>query len=365
MGSRDCSSRRGDIGLPHARHLADSLVARPAAGWRWLMTAVPPVAGSSGVVVFLGAGFSYVAGVPLAAHLFDVEPTVDRITRQRLVERVQRGWRRWHDACRGSPEEYLAELEGTGGPEWRDAVWYVGLVVALQMGRLQRVGFQDQLTVTRQNIDRTTQNQIHESFWTAIFRSTSAVTVITTNYDVLAERGLRIIPRPRVPRPGFHYGFGEEYLAGGGYPSFSHIRRIVTEGSIPLLKLHGSVSWSIRDGRLVKYHDCRPAIGGDALLVAPVRGKRPPEVLLPTWELARTALANASVVISVGYSLPTYDDLVCELLAATAHDASFHLLDPDPAIGDRYRDKLNRNIVQHAGLPDALPDVAVACEAVG
>jgi len=321
------------------------------------MTLARPLARTSGVVVFLGAGFSYVAGVPLAAQLFDAEPKVDRITRQHLVERVQRGWRRWYDARGRSPEEYLAELEAAGGPEWKDAVWYVGLVVAMRMGRLERVGYQSYLSITRQNIDRTTQNRVHEDFWTAIFRQTSTVTVITTNYDVLPERGLRTMPRPRVPRPGFHYGFGEEHLAGGGYPSYSHIRRIVTAGSVPLLKLHGSVSWSLRDGKLIRYHDCRPAVRGDALLVAPVRGKRPPDSLLPTWELARAALENARLVISVGYSLPPYDDLVRDLLAASAPDASFHVFDPNPAAGDHYRDQIGREVDQHRGLPDSLTDV--------
>jgi len=314
-----------------------------------------------GLVVFLGAGFSHVAGLPLAAHLFDAQPIVDRITRERLVERVQRGWRRWRRTGGGSPEEYLAELEAAGGPEWKDAVWYVGLVVALRMGQLERVGNQSHLTVTRQNLDRTTQNPVHEAFWTAIFRRTSAVTVITTNYDVLAERGLRTGPRPRVPRPGFHYGFGPEYLAGGGYPSYAHIKRIVAEGTVPLLKLHGSVSWSIRDGKLVRYHDCRPAIRGDALLVAPVRGKRPAEVLQPTWELARAAIASAGVMIAVGYSLPQYDDLVRELLGATASAASFHVFDPNPAAGDHYRAQLGRKVVQHGGLPEALVDVEAVC----
>lgn len=319
---------------------------------------------TGGVVVFLGAGFSHVAGVPLAGHLFDTEPAVDRVARQRLVERVQRGWRRWHQATGGSPEEYLADLESVGGPEWSDAVWYVGLTVALRMGRLERVGVQPHLTITRHNIDRTTKNAVHEAFWTAIFRRTSSVTVLTTNYDVLAERGLRIVPRPRVPRPGFHYGFGDEYLAGGGYPSYAHIKRPVTRGLVPLLKLHGSVSWSLRNGELVRYHDCRPAIRGDALLVAPVAGKRLPECLLPTWELAQAALQNASLVMSVGYSLPAYDELARDLLASTARGARFHVFDPDPTVGDRYERQLRRAVVQHAGLPDAIPDVASVCETV-
>jgi hypothetical protein len=314
--------------------------------------------------VFLGAGFSSVAGVPLAGHLLDTEPRVDRITRQRLVDRVQRDWKQWHGAQGGAPEEYLAELEAAGGAAWRDAVWYVGLVVALQMGRVEQVGYQDHLTVTRHNIDRTTKNSIHETLWTTIFRRISAVTVITTNYDILAERGLRHVARPRAHRPGFHYGFGPEKLAGGGYPSYSHIQRVEAVGSVPLLKLHGSVSWSERDGQLVRYHDCRPAIRGDALLVAPVRGKQPPESLQPTWELARAALATARLVVCVGYSLPPYDDQVRDLLAAAAQDAPFHVFDPNQSMGEHYGRQLDRAIMQHAGLPDALPDLEALCEGI-
>jgi hypothetical protein len=174
----------------------------------------------------------------------------------------------------------------------------------------------------------------------------------------LAERGLRTRPRPRVPRPGFHYGHGPEYLLGGGYPSFSHIRRIVASGSVPLLKLHGSVSWSLSGGQIARYHDCRPAIRGDALIVAPVAGKRVPAYLVPTWELARDALHSAGAVITVGYSLPEYDHLVLELLRETNAHAEFHLFDPDPAARSRYERLLHRHVEGHPGLPAALPGLA-------
>jgi len=35
--------------------------------------------------LFLGAGFSKIAGLPLAAELFDTEPEVDRLVSARLV----------------------------------------------------------------------------------------------------------------------------------------------------------------------------------------------------------------------------------------------------------------------------------------
>ena len=150
------------------------------------------------------------------------------MTRARLVERVLHKWDRWYSRTQGDAEVYLAELARTSARDWRDAVWFVGLTVALQMGRVERVGAN--LTITRHNLDRTSGVPAHEQFWTTIFRITTNISVVTTNFDVLAERGLRHVPRPRVPRPGFHYGFGPEELAGGGYPSYSHIQKIKAAG---------------------------------------------------------------------------------------------------------------------------------------
>jgi hypothetical protein len=166
------------------------------------------------IAIFVGAGFSAPAGVPLASQLFDARPDVDRVTRQHLVDRVVEHWERWHATNAGSPEEYLASLQASGGRPWVDAQWYVGLVIALAMGRVELVGMTP--TVTRHNLDRTTSVPIHEALWATIFRRTQEVAVITTNYDILPERGIRIGHRPRIHRPGFHYGWGPEPLAGGG-----------------------------------------------------------------------------------------------------------------------------------------------------
>jgi hypothetical protein len=309
------------------------------------------------LAIFLGAGFSAVAGVPLAANLFDEEPTVDRITREHLVERVLAGWQVWHSRSLGAPEEYLAHLQSAAGRAWHDAVWFVGLMIALKMGRVDLVG--NRPTVTRHNLDRTTGQPVHEQFWSVIFKATGDVAVLTTNYDILPERGLRTKPRHRLPRPGFHYGFGPEALAGGGYPSFSHIRKIQTLGSVPLLKLHGSVSWSFREHQLVRYHDCRPAIRGDAAIVAPVTAKSLPDYLAPTWRLAEEALAQSSKWIFVGYSLPKYDRLVIELLRSSySSRPQLHVFDIRPEVADHYRSLLGLDATWHPGLPNGLNELA-------
>jgi hypothetical protein len=225
------------------------------------------------------------------------------------------------------------------------------------MGRVERVGMRMQ--ITRQNLNRTTANQCHEEFWTTIFRRTQNVAVITTNYDILPERGIRHRPRPRVHRPGFNYGNGPETLAGGGYPSYAHIQQITVSGSVSILKLHGSVSWALRDRRLVRYHDCRPAIRGDAAVVAPVTAKMLPEYLEPVWKMARNTLRLSPKWIVVGYSLPEYDQLVRQLLieAAPPH-LVLHVFDPDSRVVERFRGLLpGRSIFSHRGLPEGLDEL--------
>ena len=302
------------------------------------------------VAIILGAGFSVAAGVPLANQLFERRPDMDRVIRERLVERVVSHWNRWRLRTNRSAEEYLSELAESKLREWHDAVWFVGLTIASRMGELRSVGGRLQLTkhyLARRSV------AIHERFWTTVFRRRSDVSVITTNYDILAERGLRSEPRPRVPRPGFNYGFGPEALSGGGYP-YSYARGLRAAGQVPLLKLHGSVSWSMEHGVLVKYQDCRPAIRGDAAIVAPIVGKSVPAYLEATWQAAKGRLSMASTWLVVGYSLPAYDRLVRTLLyESTTSNTRIHVFDPDPVVARRFRAELPRARVHgHPGLPE-------------
>ena len=226
------------------------------------------------ITVFLGAGFSAVGGVPLASQLFDERPEADVISRTNLIDRVLCGWNKWYRKTAGTPEQYLTYLRNATGTQWVDAVWYVALTVVLQMPRVSIGGVRP--TVSHHTLNLTSGVEAHELFWTTIFRRTSDIAVLTTNYDILAERGLRLTPRPRVPRPGFHYGKGHIELKGRGYPGAFRSAIPATRGSVPLLKLHGSVSWAIGTEGLEQYHDCRPAIRGDAAITAPIEEKNIP-----------------------------------------------------------------------------------------
>lgn len=199
----------------------------------------------------------------------------------------------------------------------------------------------------------------HEIFWTTIFSRTTDVCVITTNYDILVERGLRLTPRTRLPRPGFNYGSGREHLLGRGYPAVFRSRPPIVDGTVPVLKLHGSVSWSVSENRLNRYHDCRPAIRGDAAIIAPVTEKSIPSTFRTIWDHAASALAKSETWIIVGYSFPEYDKAVNGIFQSNAsHRPRAHILNPDPSAVARARALLpDINVCSHDGIPNALDDL--------
>ena len=306
------------------------------------------------ISIFLGAGLSSLAGIPLASDLFSEEPLVDRITRANLVSRVLHGWRTWQSRTGGSPEQYMASLANSQDPGWHDTVWYIALLITLRLATLRYVGGKP--AITRHHLTLTSGVPQIEAFWTALFKHSTEVTVLTTNYDILAERGIRHEPRPRAHRPGFNYGFGHVELEGSGFPTFAHLRRVRACGSVPLLKLHGSISWALRANRIVPYVDCRPAIRGGAAIVAPAEAKQVPDYLGPTWALAEDALRASSIWIIVGYSLPPYDLHIRALFASCAsHTLVIHVFDPSPSPAARFESLLpSLPISRHPGFPEGL-----------
>lgn len=309
------------------------------------------------ISIFLGAGFSVLGGVPLASELFDIRSQADVILRKHLIERVLYGWERWHHKTGGTPEEYLAHLEANTGKQWLDAVWYIALTVTLCMPRVRISG--QRPSITHHTLNLTSRIQEHEDFWTVIFSETTNVAVLTTNYDVLAERGLRLTPRPRLPRPGFHYGYGLEQLKGRGFTGVFRSRQPIAEGTVPLLKLHGSVSWALEKNRINRYHDCRPAIRGDAAIIAPVTEKSVPPPFQHIWDHAASVLTESDIWVIVGYSFPEYDQAINKLFRSNAsHGPRVHILNPDPDVAHRVQKLLRgSNVYSHQGIPEALDDL--------
>jgi hypothetical protein len=272
------------------------------------------------VVLFLGAGFSAAAGLPQTAELFaQATVPVDTETRAALLDRSVARYARWKRANPlGHPEQYLADIRDSAA--WYEAVRSVALTLTLTQGAVQWIG---RAAIVKHQVNRTTGSAVHEGFWDAMFAGDleRQLTVVTTNYDVMAERGLRHEPRPRRRRPGFHYGSGLEELAGGGFPAHRATDPVVVRGSVPLLKLHGSLSWAIERQQLVRYRDLRPGVRGDAAIVAPGAGDRE-SWLEPIWQRAAAAFSNSPTWIFIGYSFPSYDLRIRELLMAAAPKAT-------------------------------------------
>ena len=253
-------------------------------------------------------------------------------------------------------EQYLTHLEQRGGRPWNEAVWYVALAITLRTPRVRICGRNP--TIIGHSLVLNTGIEVHEAFWTTVFRRTTDVTVLTTNYDILAERGLRVTPKPRIPRFGFHYGDGWEPLKGS-VPGIFHSRAIELLGRVPLLKLHGSVSWAFGRHGINYFHDCRPAVRGDAAIIAPVTEKSVPASFHPIWIRAAKALREANIWIVLGYSFPEYDMAVNQLFKTNvAHSPKVHIVNPDTNVVQTVRSLLPIvKVYSHRGLPDSLQNI--------
>jgi hypothetical protein len=136
------------------------------------------------------------------------------------------------------------------------------------------------------------------------------------------------------------------------------------EGAIPIYKLHGSLNWSRTGEVLELFQDLRPAFrsGGEAAIIPPVPEKEIPAWLRPVWDCAEEELGRAAVWIICGYSLPTYDTAIVELLrrAATAGNLRRILvLDPyAPDVCCRYSAIVqNVQVVPLDGLPEGVQEL--------
>jgi len=338
----------------------------------------------------IGAGYSHVAGLPLTKDLLAAEAALLSDSAAVRLQAVWEDFAAWKQRNpSGDTEEYLAELyqavssvapptrrtpisaiESNGIPLFRAAgitvtrprvpfSWAVELIAAT----IATPHGPDRAPINWRYAARVTfptYCDAHVAFWheiTALFQS---VSVVTTNYDFLIERALRHRPMKRGFGPGCCYGglATPQVLRGGQLPWPRQSTWIEMEGPIRVHKLHGSLNWCWRDGRLELYQDPRPVfrLGGEAARVPPVREKDIPAWLGPVWHSAEEALSRAEVWIVCGYSLPRYDTAMYDLLQRVARGNLNHILVLDPHVSTvcpRYASLAPRAEVHRLpGLPD-------------
>lgn len=156
--------------------------------------------------VILGAGFSYVAGLPLAKDLFNSPYLVPSQRAEQRFNAVLAEWRTWELAHPNKgPEQFLAELYSKNLPFPVSWTWAVELVAAVLATPLpQDRGEHNQRYAGR--IIWPLRNRTHNAFWDLLFTHRTINGVVTLNYDILAERGIRHRPMIRLRRPGIYYG---------------------------------------------------------------------------------------------------------------------------------------------------------------
>ncbi len=309
--------------------------------------------------VILGAGFSSIAGLPLAKDLFDSEVFVPSRAAERRFNAVLHSWRAWQALHPGDgPEQFLTSIyrsDKIGPVPWSWATELVAAVLATPLPH-DRGTYQSRYAG---RITRPVNLQAHNDFWDLILARCAVAAVVTPNYDLLIERGLRHRQTQRPKRPGMHYGglVGPQILQGTAFP-FSvarQERRIELSGGIPLYKLHGSLNWGLEAGALCLYQDNRSAFryGGDAQIVAPVLEKEVPGWLKNIWDGARQALAGCPTWIVCGYSLPPYDQALVQLFidaAAAGTVTKIVVMDPkSDSLIDRWQTVAPRSVIK--GLP--------------
>jgi len=320
----------------------------------------------------LGAGFSYVAGVPLARDLLTPNwliATSERSRRRFLIVREHyEDWQKDHPS--EYPEQYMGLVytrnAGPNPPKWDWIVEYVCAAIAsagtppASLNRNPRYS---------NRVNRPFDCPTHYQFWNAILSVTNDVSVVTTNYDILVERVLRHRPMRRPPSPGcFYGGLARPQILRGAAQPFSRWapeRTIEMTGTIPLFKLHGSLNWTLDGRSVVAFQDMRPAFrhGGTAAIIPPVPEKLVPPWLHEIWREAETSMRRSDVWVVCGYSMPTYDTEVLRMLktAGIGRPLTIFLLSPDADVLRKTWTGLipRASVICLPGLPEGIEPLAL------
>lgn len=173
-------------------------------------------------------------------------------------------------------------------------------------------------------------------------------TVVTFNYDTLIEQSMQQLDAPgadgdiiaamltQVPRRAVQSSFGE-----------------VPARTFRLLKLHGSLDWYwnpddrsgdslCRRTQEASAHDLRAALAGKVSFIVPPLATKAPFYSLglvrQLWGDAAHALAGASRITAIGYSVPLTDLATSAMLSeSTNKGAHWQVVNPD---GAGVRDRL-------------------------
>jgi hypothetical protein len=319
----------------------------------------------STAAVFIGAGYSAVAGLPLASNLFAHGDLLFGGKRaQERCEQVLEAWACWSESNPGvgSEEFLMAVKQGQVGIEWGWVIQYLCTALGSPQGDDWPTTEWIRRPRYANNVQKVSKIQAHKDFWKHALNTFDVRTVVTTNYDLLIERALRARPMKRQHWRGFYYGGfpRPQVLRGNGLVDKSP-QILELTGSIPLFKLHGSLNWELKNNVMAIYQDTRPAFrgSGDSAIVPPLPEKEMPPWLSTVWSEAELQMQQVSTWIICGYSLPGYDIALAAFLKRSAGSRLKRIVIIDPQaklVAKRLLALLpGIKIDCLPGLPDAIP----------
>jgi hypothetical protein len=297
------------------------------------------------VALFLGAGFSHPAGLPLTSQLFDTCPMPRTAAAGPRYEAVRQSFAHWSREHPGEgAERWLLALYGapgtqgleafTHGVSWEDAIEFaLARLVLLR----DTPGHIYSKAPYYHDVFLSIKGSTHRKFWKRVLETFENVSVVTTNYDILIEQGLkdRYSSHRDVP-PLFYYGglpmpqvlrkmIDAQRASGKAEADFEEV---ALGTRVPLFKLHGSLNWVFEPHRMsMKVHaDVRAVYRehrdlGTPEVVPPLPEKAAREWMSEIWRQAEIALAEAQLWFVCGYSLLQQDQEVRELLTRAARKA--------------------------------------------
>lgn len=298
------------------------------------------------VVLFLGAGFSARFGLPVMGEFFDHAYQSGFLTddEKKRLEKLQRGWRGATNIISGNEKnledvlsytEMRADFASEDAEETSKAIRQILAKVycqfdAVKYDEIVQRDFRKLLCIS---------NSVRD--WDHV------LTVITTNYDMLADWALhRVGLDPDLCLDGA--SFASESSGTPMYFKPGHYGE-----AVKLCKLHGSINWFLpkedgpleiddrweliqtAKGQLVIPRACNTShFERDVpFLIPPTFVKRRGrDMMFDCWKAAHHALSTADLLAFIGYSFPASDTymrfFLASALADNVHLGRILVLDP-------------------------------------
>jgi hypothetical protein len=275
-----------------------------------MTTLVDWVSLGSKYCLFFGAGFSkWAANLPTAAELFDFNIEPWGLREGKRLEDIKKIKDLWDiENPNGNPEEFIRELIESGSEESKLIHWYICRRLADPFIWVDHYtsGSKRHVLMIDEYRKYDIQGVKEAQRFIEPLLNASLEGIITTNYDLLIEYALGT--------KRFNYGRRGSVLHGrGAYPVSTWLNPVILKGSLPLIKLHGSISLT-DEGYCT---DGRGGITGEAMIIPPTQNKEVMDFVTQEWEYAGEILAKFQTIVFFGFAFNKYDQSILSLFERT------------------------------------------------